>query len=293
MADNTDDQHVDNTTGTQSENPSDKIIPSKDTKTINANKETKNMETHAHDLHKAPGHGWKHYAFEFLMLFLAVFCGFIAENRREHIVEHEREKQYMYSLLSDLSADTTSIANGIPLKQRRINAVDSVFRFFNSHPDAKTISGKLFRTIRRSSSDYRFIRNDITINQLKYSGGMRMIGNKKVADSISAYDLRYESIISLYNELYLANVQLANRQCEKLFEAKDLLPLYIANTDPAIVANIPDSLSIGINTSELNQQLNFMMQEKAYAKQETDRYNDLKARAERLMELIKKQYNLE
>ena len=39
------------------------------------------METHAHDLHKVPGHGWKHYFWEFLMLFLAVFCGFLAEKK--------------------------------------------------------------------------------------------------------------------------------------------------------------------------------------------------------------------
>ena len=37
---------------------------------------SENMEVHAHDLHKAPGHGLKHYLFEFLMLFLAVFAGF-------------------------------------------------------------------------------------------------------------------------------------------------------------------------------------------------------------------------
>ena len=48
------------------------------------------METHAHDLHKAPGHGWKHYLFEFVMLFLAVFCGFLAENIREHRMEDEK-----------------------------------------------------------------------------------------------------------------------------------------------------------------------------------------------------------
>jgi len=39
------------------------------------------METHAHHLHKAPGKKWTHYLFEFFMLFLAVFCGFLAENR--------------------------------------------------------------------------------------------------------------------------------------------------------------------------------------------------------------------
>jgi len=33
------------------------------------------------------------------MLFLAVFAGFLAENQREHIVERQREKQYMQSLV--------------------------------------------------------------------------------------------------------------------------------------------------------------------------------------------------
>jgi hypothetical protein len=37
------------------------------------------METHAHHIHK---------------FFLAVFAGFLAENWREHLVEHQRAKQY-------------------------------------------------------------------------------------------------------------------------------------------------------------------------------------------------------
>ena len=43
------------------------------------------------------------------MLFLAVFCGFFAENQREHMIEHQREKRYMASMLEDLRADTTSL----------------------------------------------------------------------------------------------------------------------------------------------------------------------------------------
>jgi hypothetical protein len=50
------------------------------------------METHPQELHKVPGHGWKHYMFEFFMLFLAVFFGFLAENIRENIVNREKEK---------------------------------------------------------------------------------------------------------------------------------------------------------------------------------------------------------
>jgi hypothetical protein len=248
------------------------------------------MEAHSHT--HTERKRWTHYLWEFLMLFLAVFCGFLAENQREHMVEHQREKQYMESLLSDLAADTTGLGNDIPLKLKRISAIDSVFQFFNENPDAKMISGKLFRTIRRTNFDARFTRNTITINQLKNAGGMRLIRNKQVSDSISSYDQRCEVTI-LYNDLYFVNFQVGNRQFEKLFNAADLLPLYISNTSPAIIANIPDSSIIRINKTELNEQLNFMMLEKSYARQEIERYKELQGRAERLMDLIKKEYHLE
>src|SRR6187399_3532412 len=243
---------------------------------------------HAHTERKK----WTHYFWEFLMLFLAVFCGFLAENQREHMVEHQREKQYMESMLSDLSADTATLSSGIPLKLRRIGAIDSVFIFFNEHPGAKIISGQLFRTIRRTNFDARFIRNVITINQLKNAGGMRLVRNKEVSDSISSYDQRCE-VTTLYNDFYTVNSQVGNRQFEKLFNAADLLPLYISNTSPAIISNIPDSLIIRINATELNEQLNFMMLEKAYARQEIGRYKELQGRAERLMDLIRKEYHLQ
>ena len=247
------------------------------------------MEVHAHT--HTPRRKWTHYFWEFLMLFLAVFSGFLAENQREHIVERQREKQYMESLLSDLSSDTANINNGFPLRIKRIAAIDTVFIFFNTHPNAKTITGKLFRTIRRTNYDTRFTRNTVTINQLKNAGNMRLVRNKQVADSISSYDLRCEQS-TLYYDFYSVNSQIGNRQFEKLFTATDLLPLYISNTSPAIVSNIPDSLIIGINTTALNEQLNFMMLEKAYARQEIDRYTDIKERAIRLIELIRDKYHL-
>ena len=39
------------------------------------------------------------------MLFLAVFCGFMAENFREHQIEHKREKEYITSLIKDVELD--------------------------------------------------------------------------------------------------------------------------------------------------------------------------------------------
>ncbi len=63
------------------------------------------MEVHAHT--HTSRKKWTHYFWEFLMLFLAVFCGFLAENQREHFVEHQREKKYARQLISDLRADST------------------------------------------------------------------------------------------------------------------------------------------------------------------------------------------
>ena len=62
------------------------------------------MEVHHHS-HTARKK-WTHYFWEFLMLFLAVFCGFLAENKREHIVENHRAKDYAHSLYFDLKDDT-------------------------------------------------------------------------------------------------------------------------------------------------------------------------------------------
>ena len=65
------------------------------------------MEVHAHT-HTARKK-WTHYLWEFLMLFLAVFCGFLAENFREHQIEKDRGKQYIISLYEDLKNDTARL----------------------------------------------------------------------------------------------------------------------------------------------------------------------------------------
>src|SRR6185436_7663697 len=65
------------------------------------------MEVHAqtHTARKK----WTHYFWEFLMLFLAVFCGFIAENIREHKVEQQRAKVLARNLYKEIYADSIAI----------------------------------------------------------------------------------------------------------------------------------------------------------------------------------------
>ena len=101
----TGDKSLENSTHNEPEKLSDKNISSADPVNITLNQETYNMETHANHLHHAPGNNLWHYFFEFLMQFIAVFCGFLAENWREQMVEHHREKEFMHSIVQDIKSD--------------------------------------------------------------------------------------------------------------------------------------------------------------------------------------------
>ena len=269
------------------------IAPADETSAILPPKsDIQDMEVHHHSHASHGKKNWKSYFWEFLMLFLAVFCGFLAEYQLEHVIEHNREKQYMQSLLSDLTADITMLDKGIERKDGRINAIDSVFNYFELNQNVQKISGKFLKTLRRTTFDQRLIRNNITINQLKNAGGMRLIRNKQVADSISVYDLKCE-IFDQYNEQYITNQNLNFRYLEKIVIASDLSYWYKQNKTEGVVGNIPDSINIRVDLSELNQYINLLNQVKTFARQEITRFKQLRESALSLIMLIKKEYHFD
>ena len=89
------------------------------------------MEVDAHT--HTPRKKWTHYFWEFLMLFLAVFCGFLAENIREHQIELRREKQFMQSLLSDIREDTTEINKSIESALKSKQYQDGLLFYLYNH----------------------------------------------------------------------------------------------------------------------------------------------------------------
>ncbi len=84
------------------------------------------METHSPHVHHNSGKKFSHYFYEFLMLFLAVFCGFLAENIRENSVERHREKEYILSMIEDLKTDTTNINIQAKSRSDRKQRLDSL-----------------------------------------------------------------------------------------------------------------------------------------------------------------------
>jgi hypothetical protein len=71
------------------------------------------METHHHPDNYPKPKKWKEYFLEFLMIFLAVTLGFIAENFREHLNDRAKEKQYIKSFIHNLRDDTTRLRHVI------------------------------------------------------------------------------------------------------------------------------------------------------------------------------------
>ena len=86
------------------------------------------MEVHAHT-HTARKK-WTHYFWEFLMLFLAVFCGFLAEYQLEHKIEKEKGMQYIRSFYKDLKTDTAEFAGLIEIYENKMNALSTRKRMF-------------------------------------------------------------------------------------------------------------------------------------------------------------------
>ncbi len=151
------------------------------------------MEVHAHS-HPSTSSGhrkkWTHYLWEFIMLFLAVFCGFLAENQREHYVEHQREKKYIQALTSDLEADISRLKTIIQLRNERAPLLDSFIILLNSN-DALQHSNDLYyyNSFATRGVAFRFTPVDGTMQQLKNAGNLRLVRKSYNSDSIISYDV--------------------------------------------------------------------------------------------------------
>ena len=154
------------------------------------------MEVHAHS--HTPRRKWTHYFWEFIMLFLAVFCGFLAENQREHYVEHQREKQFIRLLIYDIEADTLRLNGLINQRTIRESYLDSLTLLLNNDSaENKTNQIYFFAQMVPRITVFQFTPNDGNMQQLKNSGGLRLIRKLYVADSIIKYDAAIRSLLRL------------------------------------------------------------------------------------------------
>ena len=121
------------------------------------------------------------------MLFLAVFCGFLAEYQLEHKIERDREKDYMKGMLDDLSEDTIRINEVFGFAKLMSKGLDSLKQYlYNTNSTDKNVH-EIYRQygmhLRRVSVQF----SDQTAIQLRNSGQLRLVRKKEVTNQISVY----------------------------------------------------------------------------------------------------------
>jgi hypothetical protein len=167
------------------------------------------MEVHAHS--HTERKKWTHYFWEFLMLFLAVFCGFLAENFREHQVEYERAKGLAKNLYKEIYADSIAIQQKLAIRNKK---EEECIYFINYVKDSNLINlsphfYSAFTWAFIQTAQLMFDPNDGIMNQLRNSGELRYFKNSEFQSAIGNLSVMIANVRSRnereysYVEFYL------------------------------------------------------------------------------------------
>ncbi|MEQ8925166.1 MAG: hypothetical protein RLO81_05095 [Fulvivirga sp.] len=145
---------------------------------------------------------WKKYLLEFVMLFLAVFLGFVAENYRREIFSKSLERKYIKSLIEDTRADKKYLSQIIKSNTLRQSYLDSLSKscFSFNGQDSTVKELYLYYVVVLNRPDF-FVPNELTMAQLKNAGGMSLINNESAVKAILTYDLQ-KSLVKNQEEYY-------------------------------------------------------------------------------------------
>ncbi|MEO6221066.1 MAG: hypothetical protein ABIO81_11595 [Ginsengibacter sp.] len=279
-----------NSTATENILPKTETAASEQQQTTIPTSKIKDMEVHHHT---HPGHhkkNWTDYFWEFLMLFLAVFCGFLAEYQLEHKIERDRGKQYIKSFYEDLTADERDLQVNIDFLRQQMRQADSLQELMleiNIKEPANRIYMYL-RGITRSSAGLVHP-NDRTIVQLRNAGGMRLIKSKSVSDSMVGY-YRTAEIIQFLNQDGLISKTSLREKCIPLMNAADFAK--IIDSSSAIVNPAENIYLRKADSDIINSCLIEVNRIKTLNGTIAIRIQNLKEMAGRIKEFIGREYHL-
>ena len=248
------------------------------------------MEVHAHT--HTPRKKWAHYFWEFFMLFLAVTLGFFVENQREHLIEHRREKQYMLTLLDDLKKDIAELEDDAAFWKLQFARIDTI-RNQIMKPDGDRDNLLLYKFVGYMRGYDKFIYHDRTIAQLKNGGNFRLIRNSAIADALIEYDAHINTNLrdmeTLSNDLWQQLNYLINKIFNSAYHDSPRAPF---NIDSAVkIDSKPIEIRKGTD-NELFEFYNMLGYFGGLNKVRNYEHFTLLAKANHLVELIKKEYHL-
>jgi hypothetical protein len=162
------------------------------------------MEVHHHpDLHHE-SKKWKEYFLEFLMIFLAVSMGFIAENMREHFSEKKIAHQNLEAYRNDLLQHEKYYKETIAEFNYVLPIYDSIVMIFHEEKE-NTELAVVSKLILRGTLNYVVTINTPTYEQLISSGSLRFLENKDLKASMANYQSQINSYVN-YNDRIISAI---------------------------------------------------------------------------------------
>jgi len=270
--------------------------------TSNIEPQTETMEVHKHPHHVMHKKKWNEYLLEFVLLFLAVFLGFIAENVREHQVEKRRAKEFARLLVGDLAVDTSELAKGSRVLQRIIVSGDSLGKLLMNY--SRNVSGgKLYYHEYWSGWQWSIISQDATLQQLKASGALRYF-EADVVRKLMDYEQSINVIYLLQNK-YVPEKTANWNLVQKVFDqryfnlldsikhgARDSTTMSVEVTDPKLINFLnSDYRLISYDSSNLQEIGNWAFNSSRNYRTTRKDISHAKEKARELIELLNKKYS--
>ncbi len=283
--------------GQASKQEDDKNIspPESQPQTSNIEPQTENMEVHKHPHHVTHKKKWGEYLLEFLMLFLAVFLGFIAENFREHSVEGRKEKEYIKSIIEDLKTDSANLYFIIYTYMPVVNSwVDSSVHLLES---SNPVTGEriIYQAVENATLWRHYYPNQRTLTQLKNSGNFILISDRDAIDGILDYDNRSNNYIQLNNtiRIYEHDVDTTQLRFTDYKIVRQLFNIQSKGKDFLSLTDIPINARL-INFQSGNRKFfsNKLKQMNIEQGIMLGQYQSLYNRSIELIHLLKKEYHL-
>jgi hypothetical protein len=245
------------------------------------------MEVHHHP--KSRAGGWKAHLLEFGMLFAAVTLGFFAENLREHYVERHRAVAYLHSVAADLDADIANIDATLEQSRARHESGQAAMAMYASG-EYKQRMADFYFNIRRYSRRVLFMPSVNGIQQLRASGGVRLIGDRRILDGLQRYQVSLELVAATQELMENNMIQFRSKSAQ----VTDFRVNYAMFTDPmhpdrsAVWTRPPGNPPLfDQDAVHLNEMMNFVLYSSNTENSRILRLNALRAEADALRSLIR------
>jgi hypothetical protein len=219
------------------------------------------------------------------MLFLAVFCGFLAENQREHYIEHKRANTLAASLIKDMRKDTTQLSWLLQFNRDKASRVDSFYNLL-CEPFDKINSKTYYRLAKAIQVTFSFAPSNGTINQLKNAGYLRYFSNDSLPGLLSEYDFFYKDIEGMDQ---IITDLVYNKYYDLMIRASDSWLLHIEMTNK----EVPDSIGIlPIEAADLKALKGIVIMIRRSYTAYDGTYNDIRKKAVQIIEYLNRSLDL-